>query len=53
MHGTTGNSVSWFDISLITLGESVKAGEPIVAEWQQDAVHRAGQRIATVLRKVT
>ncbi|MGH8976275.1 MAG: helix-turn-helix domain-containing protein [Acidimicrobiia bacterium] len=48
----TGNRPAWFTITIQDLGRAVAAGEPIVAEWQRDGLHLAGQRLGTLLRRV-
>jgi predicted nucleotidyltransferase len=46
----TGNPVSYLDLTRAELGEVVRAEEPIVANWRQDAVHLFGQRLDVLLR---
>jgi hypothetical protein len=46
----TGNPVSYLDLTRAGLGEVVRAGDPIVGNWRQDAVHLFGQRLDTLLR---
>jgi DNA-binding MarR family transcriptional regulator len=47
---STGNPVNYLDITPAALSETVRAGEPIVANWRNDAVHLFGQRLDTLLR---
>jgi len=46
----TGNPVNYLDITLAGLREAVRAGEPIVDSWRQDAVHLFGKRLDALLR---
>lgn len=46
----TGNLVNYLDITPEGLREAVRAGEPIVDSWRQDAVHLFGKRLDTLLR---
>lgn len=48
----TGNRPAWFSITRADLGRAVAAGEPLVAEWQRDGVHLAGQRLKSLSRRV-
>jgi hypothetical protein len=46
----TGNPVNYVDITPAGLCEAVRAAEPIVDRWRQDAVHLFGSRLDALLR---
>jgi predicted nucleotidyltransferase len=50
---STGNTVSWFDISPADLQRAVEAGEPIVGEWQRDGVRLVGATLARLVRRAS
>lgn len=52
IHSWTGNWVSWFQASETDLARVVTKGEPIVMEWQRDAVTLFGPPLPTLLRGV-
>ncbi|HYH50103.1 MAG TPA: helix-turn-helix domain-containing protein [Acidimicrobiia bacterium] len=48
----SGNRASWFVTTAGDLERAVRANEPLVAEWRRDGIHLAGQRLATLLRRI-
>jgi hypothetical protein len=48
----TGNPANWLDLTLHDLALAVRAGEPIVTQWRQDAVALTGESLTSVLREV-
>lgn len=53
IHRWTGNWASWFDITDEDLARLAEAREPIVREWQHDAVTLLGPRLLTLLRRAS
>jgi predicted nucleotidyltransferase len=49
----TGNAVSWFDLGIADLTRAVQGQEPIVQEWQRDAVRLAGTDLPRLLRQAS
>jgi predicted nucleotidyltransferase len=49
----TGNAVSWFDLDIADLTRAVQSQEPIVQEWQRDAVRLAGTDLTRLLRQAS
>lgn len=50
IHRWTGNWASWFQVSDEELRQMAAAGDPIVAEWQRDAITLAGPALPALLR---
>jgi predicted nucleotidyltransferase len=48
----TGNEASWFVVTPEDLERAVRGREPVVNEWRRDGLHLAGQRLATLLRRI-
>ena len=48
----SGNRASWFVTTTDDLERALRGNEPVVAEWRRDGIHLAGQRLATVLRRI-
>jgi len=48
-----GNRASWFDISRADLDRSVAQREPVIADWQEDGIHLAGQPLRALLSRRT
>lgn len=48
----SGNRASWFVTTTEDIERAVRGNEPIVAEWRRDGIHLAGQRLATLLRRI-
>jgi predicted nucleotidyltransferase len=48
----TGNEASWFVVTPDDLERAVRGNEPVVNEWRRDGIHLAGQRLATLLRRI-
>ncbi len=47
-----GNPVSWFDISVNELKRSMRASEPIIAEWKKDTICLSGPQLPVLLRQM-
>ena len=45
----TGNTVSWFDISITELKTASKGAEPIFAEWKRDGIPLSGSLLSDLL----
>ena len=45
----TGNTVSWFDISLTELKTAYKAAEPIFSEWKRDGISLSESSLSDLL----
>jgi predicted nucleotidyltransferase len=52
IYAATGNEPAWFSITTSDLARAVETDEPVVRDWQRDAVHLVGQRLTTLLRQV-
>lgn len=49
----TGNWPAWFLISVDDVEAALRAREPIIEEWRRDNVHLYGERLASLLRRVS
>lgn len=47
-----GNPVSWFDISMTELRSSMRASEPIIAQWKKDSICLSGPPLPDLLRQM-
>lgn len=47
-----GNPVSWFDISMTELRKSMRASEPIIAQWKRDSICLSGPSLPDLLRQM-
>jgi DNA-binding transcriptional ArsR family regulator len=52
IRAATGNRASWFVTTTDDLERAVRSNEPVVTEWRRDGIHLAGQRLATLLRRI-
>lgn len=47
-----GNPVSWFDISMTELRRSMRASEPIIAQWKKDSICLSGPSLPDLIRQM-